>query len=151
VPTGVRGSALEERVKMKQGQFTNEQIVAILQEAEKAEKPIVEIYRFMLDVMNAPEGRTLSGEIAEAQRRVQNNPGVAHQRKRLISALSSQSNRSLKDTDLALTETAVKEYLVLFPRDEEERRTLRSVRQKRRQGSARTEPRSTNKTGAAFP
>lgn len=28
---------------MKQGQFTNEQIVAILQEADKGEKPIVEI------------------------------------------------------------------------------------------------------------
>jgi putative transposase len=28
---------------MKQGQFTNEQIVAVLQEAEKGEKPISEI------------------------------------------------------------------------------------------------------------
>jgi len=30
---------------MKQGQFSNEQIVAILQEAEKGEKPIIEICR----------------------------------------------------------------------------------------------------------
>ncbi len=28
---------------MKQGQFSNEQIVAILQEAEKGEKPVVEL------------------------------------------------------------------------------------------------------------
>ena len=30
---------------MKQGQFTNEQIMAVLQEAEKGRKPIIEICR----------------------------------------------------------------------------------------------------------
>lgn len=35
--------ALNERTKMKQGQFTNEQIIAILQEAEKGEKPIADL------------------------------------------------------------------------------------------------------------
>ena len=35
--------ALEERDKMKQGQFSNEQIVALLQEAEKGDKPIIEL------------------------------------------------------------------------------------------------------------
>lgn len=34
---------MKERTKMKQGQFTNEQIVAILQEAEKGEKPIIDL------------------------------------------------------------------------------------------------------------
>jgi putative transposase len=33
------------RDKMKAGQFSNEQVVAILQEAEKGEKPILEICR----------------------------------------------------------------------------------------------------------
>ena len=35
--------ALEERDKMKQGQFSNEQIIAILQEAERGEKPVTEL------------------------------------------------------------------------------------------------------------
>ena len=35
--------ALEERDKMKQGQFSNEQIIAILQEGEKGQKPIIEL------------------------------------------------------------------------------------------------------------
>jgi putative transposase len=43
VPAGTEVLALEERTKMKQGQFTNEQIVAILQEAEKGEKPIIDL------------------------------------------------------------------------------------------------------------
>lgn len=34
---------MKERAKMKQGQFTNEQIVAILQEAEKGEKSISDL------------------------------------------------------------------------------------------------------------
>jgi transposase-like protein len=37
--------ALEERDKMKQGQFTDEQIIAILQEAAKGEKAIHQICR----------------------------------------------------------------------------------------------------------
>ena len=37
--------ALEERDKMKQKQFTDEQIVAVLQEAARGEKPIIEICR----------------------------------------------------------------------------------------------------------
>lgn len=32
---------MKERDKMKSGQFTNEQIVALLQEAERGEKPIL--------------------------------------------------------------------------------------------------------------
>lgn len=34
---------MKGEVKMKSGQFSNEQIVAILQEAERGEKPIVQI------------------------------------------------------------------------------------------------------------
>lgn len=34
---------MKERTKMKQGQFTNEQIVAILQEAEKGEKTVADL------------------------------------------------------------------------------------------------------------
>ena len=37
--------ALEERIKMKQKQFTDEQIVAVLQEAARGEKPIIELCR----------------------------------------------------------------------------------------------------------
>ena len=37
--------ALEERDKMKQKQFTDEQIVAALHEAARGEKPIIEICR----------------------------------------------------------------------------------------------------------
>lgn len=45
VPAGCRVSLLEERNKMKPGQFTNEQIVAVLQEAEKGEKTGVDLCR----------------------------------------------------------------------------------------------------------
>jgi len=43
VPTEGRVSALAERDQMKQGQFSNEQIVAVLQEANKGDKPVVEL------------------------------------------------------------------------------------------------------------
>lgn len=41
----IESRPLKEGTKMKQGQFSNEQIVAVLQEAEKGEKPISDLCR----------------------------------------------------------------------------------------------------------